>query len=77
MAFLYLIAFGAFPSGPSLNPCNSIRTLLGRGVLQLSWVTSCLLSLVLHLPGDFSSVSEGRCFQIHNELDPCGQHAPF
>lgn len=40
MAFLYLIAFGAFPSGPSLNPCNSIRTLLGRGVLQLSWVTS-------------------------------------
>ena len=29
--------------------------------------------MVLHLPGDFSSVSGGRSFWIHNELDPCGQ----
>lgn len=40
MAFLYLIALDAFPSGPFLNPCNSIRSLLCQGVLQLSRVMS-------------------------------------
>lgn len=43
MAFLYLIAFHALLSGPILNPCNSIHSLLCQGVLQLSWVTSEVL----------------------------------
>lgn len=38
--FSYLIARDAFPSGLFLNPCNSIRSLLCQGVLQLSWVMS-------------------------------------